>query len=221
MCFSAEASFGASALLGTIGYFSLKKTKAKEQRLFASIPLLFSVQQFTEGCLWIAFENDYPALRTVCTYIFLVIAQVIWPSFVPYSILLLEQEKKRRMPLNLLFLCGGIASVYLAYCMGIYKVRANVDCYHIHYDLHFPYASPLTIVLFYVVPTVASLFVSSVKNMKLLGVLVSITLVGAYIFYTKYALSVWCFFAAFTSAVILLIISELNKDHKEKTTIKS
>lgn len=216
MCFSAEASFGASALLGTIGYFSLKKTRAKEQRLFASIPLLFSVQQFTEGCLWIAFENGCPGLQNICTYIFLIIAQVIWPAFVPYSVLLLEQEEKRRMPLNILFLCGGIASVYLAYCMGVYEVSAYVDCYHIYYDLHFPYASPLTIVLFYIVPTVASLFISSVKKMKLLGTLVVITLVGSYVFYTKYALSVWCFFAAFMSSVILLIISGINERKTEK-----
>lgn len=216
MCFSAEASFGASALLGTVGYFSVRKIKTKEQRLFASIPLLFSFQQFTEGCLWIAFENNYPLLQSISTYVFLVIAQVIWPTFVPYAIILLEREEKRKKLLNILLLLGGIASVYLAYGMGVNEVRAEVDCYHIHYDLHFPYANPWTIVFFYVLPTVASLFISSVKNMKLMGILVVITLVASYVFYTKYALSVWCFFAAFMSSVILLILSGMNKQLLEK-----
>jgi hypothetical protein len=213
MCFSAEASFGASALLGTIGYFSVKKVQAKEQRLFAGIPLLFSFQQFTEGCLWIAFENNYPTLKIISTYTFLVIAQVIWPTLVPYAILLLEKEEKRKKWLHLLLLLGGIASVYLAYGMAIYDVRVEVDCYHIYYDLHFPYASPVTIVLFYVLPTIASLFVSSVRKMKLMGLLVVITLIAAYVFYTKYALSVWCFFAALVSCIILVILNGLNKNN--------
>ena len=169
------------------------------------------MQQFTEGCLWIAFENNYPVLEAISTYIFLIIAQVIWPAFVPYALLLLEKEEKRKRWLNLLLLLGGIASVYLAYGMAIYDVRAEVDCYHIHYDLHFPCANPVTIVLFYVLPTIASLFVSSVRKMKLMGILVVITLLVAYGFYTKYALSVWCFFAALVSAVILIILSDMNK----------
>ncbi|MFY9310048.1 MAG: DUF6629 family protein [Bacteroidia bacterium] len=214
MCFSAEASFGASALLGTIGYFSVKKVQTKEQRLFAGIPLIFSLQQFTEGCLWIAFENYYPTLEIISTYTFLVIAQVIWPTFVPYAILLLEKEEKRKRWLNLLLLLGGIASVYLAFGMAVYEVKSEVDCYHIHYDLHFPCANPFTIVLFYVLPTIASLFVSSVNKMNLMGVLVVITLLVAYVFYTKYALSVWCFFAALVSTVILIILSDMNNTSK-------
>ncbi len=216
MCFSAEASFGASALLGTIGYLSLKKTKTKKQRLFASIPLLFSLQQLTEGFLWVAFENDYPGLRTACTYIFLVFAQVIWPTLVPCSVLMLETEKERKKWLRLLLLFGVIGSVYLSYSMVVYDVSSNVDCYHIHYDLHFPLANPVTIVLFYVLPTIASLFISNVKKMKLMGILVVITFIIAYVFYTKYALSVWCFFASFMSCIVLSIISTLNKLPSEK-----
>jgi hypothetical protein len=53
MCFSAGASFGASAVLGAIGIVTLTKAKTTDQIPFASIPLLFAVQQAVEGTLWI------------------------------------------------------------------------------------------------------------------------------------------------------------------------
>ena len=54
MCFSATASFGASAVLGVIGVAAVAKAKTKPQRLFASIPLVFAVQQLSEGFLWLS-----------------------------------------------------------------------------------------------------------------------------------------------------------------------
>ena len=45
MCFSATASFGASIVLTGIGVASLKQVKEPAQYPFASIPLIFGVQQ--------------------------------------------------------------------------------------------------------------------------------------------------------------------------------
>ena len=57
MCFSASASFGASALLGVIGTVAVVKAKTTSQRLFAVIPFIFSIQQLTEGLLWVAIKQ--------------------------------------------------------------------------------------------------------------------------------------------------------------------
>ena len=215
MCFSAEASFGASALLGTIGYFTYKKASTVPQKVFALLPSLFAFQQLTEGFLWVSIENDYGALRTVTTYLFVIIAQIIWPLFVPFSIAQMETDPKRKKILNTLVLFGSIASVYLAYCIGIYEVRAEIDCYHIHYVFRFPHTNIATIALFYVVPTILSPFISSVKRMKLLGILILASFIFSEIFYKKYAMSVWCFFAAIMSSEVMLVIYNLNKRPKE------
>ena len=53
MCFSANASFGAGVVLTIIGVAAIKKVQHPSQILFASIPLLFAVQQISEGILWI------------------------------------------------------------------------------------------------------------------------------------------------------------------------
>ena len=57
MCFSATASFGASTILMGAGIVTLKMVKDPKQIMFASIPILFSIQQFTEGFVWLTYHN--------------------------------------------------------------------------------------------------------------------------------------------------------------------
>ena len=51
MCFSAPASFIAGTALSAIGVAALRKTKSRSEVPFAMIPLLFGIQQVTEGVL--------------------------------------------------------------------------------------------------------------------------------------------------------------------------
>jgi hypothetical protein len=84
MCFSASASFGAGVVLSAIGVVSIKKNQHKSQFLFASIPLLFAVQQFAEGILWLVLPNpEYASMQKHTTYVFLFFAQFFWPLWVP------------------------------------------------------------------------------------------------------------------------------------------
>ena len=77
MCFSATASFGASIVLSAIGVVSIKKVQHHYQCMFAAIPLLFAIQQFSEGILWLTLP--YPDLhyfQSVTTLFYLVFAQI-------------------------------------------------------------------------------------------------------------------------------------------------
>src|SRR5438445_11955235 len=103
MCFSATASFGAGAVLGTIGIIAVAKTKTNPQRLFATIPLIFAVQQFTEGLLWLSLKDPALASRQfLLTHIYLVFAMAIWPLWVPLTIRLLEKDARRKKIMNVL-----------------------------------------------------------------------------------------------------------------------
>lgn len=71
MCFSASASFGAGVVLSTIGIITFKKTEAKSQLVFASIPFIFAVQQISEGFLWLALANpSYAFLEKFTSHAF-------------------------------------------------------------------------------------------------------------------------------------------------------
>ena len=49
MCFSAPASFVAGIALSTVGAATIRMTSRRAEIAFAMIPLLFGVQQLTEG----------------------------------------------------------------------------------------------------------------------------------------------------------------------------
>ena len=57
MCFSAGASFAGGAVLSVVGIATQGKVRKPKQRLFAVIPLLFALQQFAEGILWITLKS--------------------------------------------------------------------------------------------------------------------------------------------------------------------
>ncbi len=70
MCFSAPASFISGTALSVIGVAALKRTESKSEIPFALIPLLFGIQQLTEGVIWLTFSYDAPLLRQSMTYIY-------------------------------------------------------------------------------------------------------------------------------------------------------
>jgi hypothetical protein len=212
MCFSAGASFGASAVLLVAGVIAVKKTKSPSQIVFASIPLLFSIQQFTEGFVWLSLtNNNYILWRDFATRLFLIFAQVVWPVFVPLSMLLMENDAKRKKILLALTGMGVLLALYIAVCLFIYPVNATINSSHIHYRLDFPTTITWISSTFYFMPTVLPAFISGVKRMQLLGIVILVSYLFTKIYFADNIISVWCFFAAAGSIVVLLILSAINE----------
>jgi hypothetical protein len=215
MCFSAGASFGAGAVLSVVGLAAIKKAETPSQVLFASIPLIFSVQQVTEGFLWLSLTDPaYAPLQQVSTYNFLFFAQVVWPIWVPLSILKFEPRERRRTFEKILVGIGAFVSLYLAYCLLSYHVEAKVIGHHISYEQDYPALLGRYGGLLYVIATVAPPFFSRVKRMWMLGVTVFISYVITAILYTDYIVSVWCFFASIISIAVYVIMYNFGKANR-------
>jgi hypothetical protein len=73
MCFSAEASFGLSVALLSGGVYCVKNAFSKNRLLLpvAIIPLLFAIQQFSEGWVWIGLRWENSALVRIFALVFL------------------------------------------------------------------------------------------------------------------------------------------------------
>jgi hypothetical protein len=211
MCFSAEASFATGALLMATGIGAIKKTTLPSQLMFAAIPLVFAVQQITEGFLWISFNNsEYQQWNALLTHVFLFFAQVVWPVWVPLAFLLIEINKRKRKILTGLTIIGGLSSAYLFYCLITYTVNSRISTHHIYYDVDYPDLYGFG-VIFYFVPTVIPPFISWMKWAWILGSLNLVTLIISKIFFRDNVISVWCFMAAIISAIILVMIIKTNK----------
>jgi hypothetical protein len=212
MCFSAGASFGAGIVLTAIGIASIKKTETKAQIAFACIPLIFAAQQITEGFLWLALcHPSYAIFRWPATYLFLFFAQVVWPFWVPYSILRLETVQKRKRFGKILVAIGVPVSLGLTYFLVTYKVEAYLMDHHIFYKQYYPGGIRPYGVLCYMLATIAPPFVSAIKRMWILGALILVSYITTALFYKNHVLSVWCFFASIISIYILVILVKLNR----------
>ncbi len=215
MCFSPEASFAGGIIISTIGVFTIRKVHKPSQILFASIPLFFGFQQFAEGLLWLALGlPGYEGFQKIATYIFLIMAQVIWPVMIPLSVLFMEMSKKKKKILYTFLYVGILLSMYYAYCLLFFNINPIITAYHIQYDNNFPQSPAMVAFLFYLTATIPPLFVSSTKKTHLLGALMTLSCLITAIFFTQYLTSVWCFFAALISGVIFWILSDSRNELK-------
>ncbi|MFP5470878.1 MAG: DUF6629 family protein [Bacteroidia bacterium] len=216
MCFSASASFGAGAVLSVIGVASLKQVKTPSEIPFASIPLIFAVQQITEGLLWLSFaDSGNASLQMVTSYVFLFIAQVIWPFWVPFSVFKIEPNVNRKKILGILVGLGSVVSLYLLFCLFNYTIEANIDGYHIAYMQDYPAALSKYGGMLYVIATIVPPLYCSLKRMSYLGLSILVSYVISTVFYQGYVVSVWCFFAAIISILVYAVMVAVKGAHED------
>jgi len=198
MCFSAAASFAAGGALSAAGGLTIAQVRKKTDIPFASIPLLFGAQQAIEGAVWVSFGS--PVVNTVATYAYSMFSHVLWPIFVPVSVLLMETEPTRKMILSLFSLLGLAVGGYLLYFIIADPVTAHIVNNSIAY--HSPHLYAYLTMALYLVATCGSCFVSSHRIINLFGVVLLISFSIAAWFFTETFFSVWCFFAAILSLVV-------------------
>jgi hypothetical protein len=208
MCFSAAASFVGGAVISGVGVATEKAVKEPAQRLFASIPMFFAVQQFAEGVVWLILKSGgYGSLQNFAAHVFLAFALVGWPAIIPVSMYLIERDRTRKLVLVGLIIIGSIVSIYNTYSLFRYPITPQIQDLHIIYNNNFP-STQGAIPLFYGLSVIIPLFVSSFKRVWMLGVAITISLIVTIIYFSQFLTSIWCFFAALLSIMIYWIIKE-------------
>ena len=200
MCFSSTASFIAGGVLSVVGVVTIKQTEKKSEIPFASIPLLFGIQQIIEGVIWLTFHNNAPELNIVITFIYSVFSHVLWPIFVPFSIMLLEPVRWRKKVMFTLWIAGTVVGLYLFYNLFAFPITSRVENHHIVYFS--PHFYIYTVMGFYVAATCVSSMFSSHNMIKFFGVMALVAFTISYLLYKISLVSVWCFFAAILSIII-------------------
>jgi hypothetical protein len=199
MCFSATASFSAGAVLTILGVATLRTARRRSEIPFASIPLLFGLQQFVEGMLWLSFGFDSSKFGAAMTYLFSMFSHVLWPIFVPFSIGLLETVAWRRNVIWGFQAVGLFVGLYLLYLLIDYPVTAVAAENIVYVSPHF---YKLPVMGLYLAATCLSCFFSSNGTVRLFGALALAFFGVAYAFFSIALFSVWCFFAAILSSLI-------------------
>ena len=201
MCYSPTASFTSAAIIATVGVATLRHVPAPRALLFAAMPILFSLHQFTEGLVWLGMQGRIGAIgRDHAAFLFTLYAQGLLPFLMPLAVALLEPDGPRRKWLFGLAAIGAVAAAWDAYGLIFLPTQVFVD--HDAISYRNVMTGSLFISLLYILATCGSLLLSSYKTVRWYGVLNVIALsivelIRAYAF-----ASVWCFHAALMSIML-------------------
>lgn len=216
MCFSATASFGVAGVLAGMGAATLIRNEVPALRMFAAVPLVFAAQQVTEGAVW-ASLNSGRGSSPVAIVAFLSVALVVWPVWLPLSLRAAEREPRRRRVLTALSLAGLLVGALCAVLLARWPPAAHVNGHHITYDFSVGIGEGTVIpIIGYVLPTMVPFFVSSVALARFMGAVLIVSLVATYVAQRSALTSVWCFFAAILSGLILVIVTREQPAPQEK-----
>jgi hypothetical protein len=193
------------------GIISVRQVRKPAHLIFAGIPLLFGIQQFFEGVVWLSLsDTTLTGWHAPAKYAFLFFAQAIWPFWIPLAFLLIEPAPERRRIIGYFLLAGILVSLLLAYRLLFSTAAAHIDGCHIAYDI----ATPRTLLIvtggLYIAAIVVAPFFSSWKKAILLASVNVVSLVVTQLFFEVWLVSVWCFFAAVQSVLVILVMREIN-----------
>lgn len=185
-----------------MGGVAIRRVRRKVELPYALIPTLFGVQQLIEGALWLTFPIDAPLLNTTLTHIYSLFSHVLWPAYVPVALLLLEATPWRRKVLTAIAVAGAAVAGYLLYFLVRLPIVAQVSEAHIAYVS--PHFYALASMGLYLLGTCISSLFSSHRWVRWFGAASLLSFVAAYAFYAAWFISVWCFYAAVLSVIVLL-----------------
>lgn len=208
MCFSAEASFTAAAVLTVIGIGLMMIRKPNRLRYLSMVPFLFALQQASEGTLWLLLPNEpHSLLTSIFTLSFLFFAFIVWPIWIPFSLFVAEKIKSRKIIIGCIFLAGILFGLYsLTYLYGN-EVRAEIVGRSISYYLVNPFQVNLWLLKgVYGLIVLIPCFISSLEYIKGYGYLIIASWTFTALFFLATFSSTWCFFSAILSLYLVFVV---------------
>lgn len=175
----------------------------RNQMALAALPLLFAVHQLDETFVWWGLQGHVASeVGRLATWAYLVFAFVVLPTYVPIAVWWLEPPGRRRSLIAPFVGLGAVVSVTLLTAMVRGPVTARLGHLHIAYGtgLH----DSVLIVGAYVLATCGSLLFSGYRHVALFGIVNLIAVAVLARFTINGFASLWCGWAAVTSAAIAL-----------------
>ncbi len=198
------ADLVAGTALVPVAALSVAKVRHPRELPFALLPALFSAHQFLEVAVWAGLDGDAgrvsAGMAELAMRAYLFIAWPMLPTYLPLSVMMIDP--RRRAAMRPFLALGLVVSAYLAYVVLANPVEV------IRHDHGLEYltvvAHPLLWAVLYIVAVIVPLLMSSYRSIVAFGVLNLVGLVAVAIFYMKSFASLWCFFAAGASILILV-----------------
>ena len=201
MCISATTSFVAAGGIAAVGLATLRHVDHPRSALFAAMPLLFALQQFTEGFVWLGLEGRVGDLTLQhSTFLFTLYAQGILPFLLPLAVLLIEPRGLRFYGILICTLLGAGLSAYVIYAVVAYPSTCFIDRHSIVYRNEL--TDKLWVATVYVIVICGALVLSTHRVVRWFGILNILGLIIVLAAKAYAFTSVWCLYAAILSVML-------------------
>ncbi len=205
--FFAILNFTLSGAIFAVGIMTLRKVSSPNEVVFASLPLLFSIHQFTQGFVWLGMNGliGERALHMAET-LFVFYAQGLLQFLVPLAIWLIEPKGVRKQILFILMILGGFLTAYALWKLSIIPTKVSIVDGVLEYDN--PATRQVWLALGYIVTTCGALILSSSVSIQLFGWLNLLGLTIVYLVKPYGFTSLWCLYAAGVSVLLYFYFVE-------------
>lgn len=214
MCFSATASFVTATALTPIGAVAVAFARQRDSRRWlplALTPLLFAIQQALEGSVWLQLDHATPAALAYLGFAF-----ALWPIWMPWCALRLSAKGASPQRRRLLQCCLGLgwlvaAALWIPLLLDPGRIHPAVRHGSIDYQVWLPWSAHLGHgpgSLIYALIICLPLLLSSSRRLPWLAAALALAFAWAQLAFLHAFSSVWCYFSAVLSALVLWILQE-------------
>ena len=205
--FFAILNFTLSGAIFVIGILTLRKVSQPKEVVFASLPLLFALHQFTQGFVWLGMNGLInPRAQHMAETLFVFYAQGILQFLVPLAVWLLEPKGIRKSLIAILMYLGAFLTLYSLWGLTVTPTHVSVVNGVLYYDN--PMTNQIWLGLGYVLTTCGSLILSRSIAIQLFGWLNLAALIAIYLINPYGFTSVWCLYAAVVSVLLYFYFVE-------------
>ncbi len=211
MCFSAEADVVAGVVVTVIGADALRQAHRPAERALGALPVLLGAHLLVEAAVWQGLTGGVaPATGERATWMYLLLALVVLPVYVPLAVRAVEPDVGRRRAMAALAGAGAVvAAVYLARLTAA-PVAVVISGHHLTYQIGLAHGGLLAGV--YAIAACGAPMLSSERRIATFGV-ANLVAVVVLTWVERDALtSLWCAWAAVTS---IAIAAHLRQGHRE------
>ena len=204
MCFSPQADIVGGLVICAIGVDAVRHVRQRRDFLaLASVPLLLGTHQLIEALVWLWLQSHVPrGIGQVALWAYLLIAFVLLPVFIPLAVIVLEPTRRRKQMMVPFAMTGAVIAAVLLAAMVRGPVGVKLDPHHLAYSIRLP--DGLLVIVLYVVAVCGPLLMSGYRHVAIFGI-VNLIAVAIIVRLTVSGFaSVWCGWAALSSAAIAL-----------------
>lgn len=205
MCVSAEVDIAASIVIGAVAIDAIRHIERRDQVLIGTLPAIFALHQAIEVLVWWWADGVVGAsIGRPATWLYLLVALVLLPTWIPLAVRNIETDEQRRRRVRALVAIGMITSAVLLWQLVDGDIEVRDEGWHLQYVFGLDW--PVVVVAGYLVATCAPLLFASRPSLQWYGIANVIAVAAIAALSVGAVVSIWCIWAAVTSVAIAIYL---------------